>query len=96
MIQEVLFTESQEDRVKLKSSKTLVQKTVIVVNIPKGDMRPYRTNRGIYYIRTSSVRRQASREELLRLFQAIERLYYDETPLPRLSIADIDLDALDR
>jgi ATP-dependent DNA helicase RecG len=69
---------------------------VVVVNIPKGDMRPYRTNRGVYYIRTTSGRRQASREELLRLFQATESLYYDETPLPRLSLTDLDLDALDR
>jgi len=43
--------------------------TVVVVNVPKGDMRPYRTNRGVFYIRTSSGRRQASREELLRLFK---------------------------
>jgi ATP-dependent DNA helicase RecG len=69
---------------------------VVVINIPKGDMRPYRTNRGVYYIRTTSGRRQASREELLRLFQATESLYYDETPLPRLSLTDLDLDALDR
>lgn len=60
-----------------------VEKAVIVVNVPKGDMRPYRTNRGRYYIRTTSGRRDASREELLRLFQATESLYYDETPLPR-------------
>jgi ATP-dependent DNA helicase RecG len=57
---------------------------VVVVNIPKGAQRPYRTNRGIYYIHTSSGRRQASREELLRLFQATESLYYDEALLPRL------------
>lgn len=69
---------------------------VIVVNVPKGDQRPYRTNRGVYYIRTSSGRRQASREELLRLFQATESLYYDETPLTRLGLADLDLDAFDR
>ncbi|MEW5977423.1 MAG: RNA-binding domain-containing protein [Acidobacteriota bacterium] len=71
-------------------------KRVVVVNIPKGEQRPYRTNRGRYYIRTTSGRRDASREELLRLFQATESLYYDETPLPRLSLADLDLDALDR
>jgi ATP-dependent DNA helicase RecG len=66
---------------------TIVQETVrtedsamvLVVNVPKGDMRPYRTNRGIYYVRTSSGRRQASREELLRLFQATESFYYDRT-----------------
>lgn len=68
---------------------------VVVVNIPKGVQRPYRTNRGVYYVRTSSGRRQASREELLRLFQATESLYYDETPLPRLAPADLDLDAFD-
>lgn len=69
--------------------------TVMVVNVPKGDMRPYRTNRGVFYVRTSSGRRQASREELLRLFQATESLYYDETPLLRLAIQDLDLAAFE-
>ncbi|HEX7180482.1 MAG TPA: RNA-binding domain-containing protein [Thermoanaerobaculia bacterium] len=69
--------------------------TVVVVNVPKGDMRPYRTNRGVFYVRTSSGRRQASREELLRLFQATESLYYDETPLLRLAIQDLDLAAFE-
>jgi len=72
------------------------EKPVVIVNIPKGDMRPYRTNRGRYYIRTTSGRRDASREELLRLFQATESLYYDETPLPRLAISDLDLNAFER
>lgn len=71
-------------------------KPVLVVNVPKGAQRLYRTNRGRYYIRTSSGCRDASREELLRLFQATESLYYDETPLPRLLIGDLDLDAFDR
>jgi ATP-dependent DNA helicase RecG len=66
---------------------------VVVVNVPKGDQRPYHTNRGICYIRTTSGRRQASREELLRLFQATESLYYDETPLIRLTLRDLDLEA---
>ncbi len=70
-------------------------KPVIVINVPKGGMRPYSTNRGVYYIRTSSGRRQASKEELLRLFQAAESLYYDETPLIKLSLTDLDLNALD-
>jgi ATP-dependent DNA helicase RecG len=70
-------------------------RTAVVVRVPKGDMRPYRTNRGVFYVRTSSGRRQASREELLRLFQATESLYYDETPLPRLSLQDLDLAAFE-
>ena len=96
VVQELLYPGSQTDLGKLEAANSLLQNPVIVVNIPKGDMRPYHTNRGVYYIRTSSGRRQASREELLRLFQATESLYYDETPLPRLSIEDMDLDALDR
>lgn len=34
--------------------------------------------------------RLASREELLRLFQATESLYYDETPLLRSRLTDLD------
>ena len=71
-------------------------RTVLVVNIAKGDQRPYRTNRGVYFIRTASGRRQASREELLRLFQATESLYYDESPLVRLGLEELDLDAVRR
>jgi ATP-dependent DNA helicase RecG len=71
-------------------------RTILVVNIAKGDQRPYRTNRGVYFIRTSSGRRQASREELLRLFQATESLYYDESPLVRLGLEELDLDAVRR
>jgi ATP-dependent DNA helicase RecG len=71
-------------------------KRIVVVNVPKGMQRPYRTNRGLYYVRTTSGCRQASREELLRLFQATESLYYDETPLIHLSRTDLDLDAFDR
>jgi ATP-dependent DNA helicase RecG len=60
---------------------------VLVVNVPKGDERPYRTRSGRFYIRTAaSGCRQASRSELLRLFQATDSLYYDELPLTRLSL----------
>jgi ATP-dependent DNA helicase RecG len=71
-------------------------RTVLVVNVAKGDQRPCRTNRGVYFIRTASGRRQASREELLRLFQATESLYYDESPLVRLGLEELDLDAVRR
>jgi ATP-dependent DNA helicase RecG len=70
-------------------------KKVVVVNIPKGERRPYRTLAGQYYVRTTSGCRQASQEELLRLFQAVESLYHDETPLPRLHLQDLDLNAFE-
>lgn len=67
---------------------------VVVVSIPRGDMRPYCTQKGnTIYVRTSSGRRPASREEVLRLYQASGSFFYDEKPLPSLSIADLDLDA---
>ena len=69
--------------------------TVLAVNVPKGDDRPYRTNRGVHYIRTSSGRRHASRGELLRLFQASESLFYDETPIRRSTPSDRDESATD-
>ncbi|MDD9980094.1 MAG: ATP-binding protein, partial [Gammaproteobacteria bacterium] len=69
--------------------------TVLAVNVPKGDDRPYRTNRGVYYIRTSSGRRHASRGELLRLFQSSESLFYDETPVRRSASIDRDERATD-
>ncbi len=71
-------------------------RSVVVVSVPRGEMRPYCTQKGnTIYLRTSSGRRPASREEILRLYQASESFYYDEKPLPRLSIADLDLDAVD-
>lgn len=72
------------------------QRPVMIVHIPKGDQRPYSTNRGTYFIRMSSGRRQATPEELLRLFQATESMFYDETPLIRLDLSWIDMDAVNR
>ena len=75
---------------------TLDGKDVVVLNITKGDQRPYCTSEGRYYIRSGTRCRRASREELLRLFQAARSLFYDEQPLPRLNLADLDLDAVSR
>lgn len=69
------------------------KKTVLIVNIPKGTQRPYKTSGGHYYIRSSNRCRQASREELLRLFQAGESIYYDETTIHRANFKDMDLDS---
>ncbi|GIX46080.1 MAG: ATP-dependent DNA helicase [Candidatus Tectimicrobiota bacterium] len=67
--------------------------TVVVVHVPKGDQRPYRTHRGDYFIRTTTGRRRASRQELLRLFQAVESLFYEETLLLRAGLEDLDVAA---
>lgn len=69
---------------------------VIVVHVARGDQRPYATSSGRYYIRSGARCRDASREELLRLFQAGQDLYVDEQPLNRLDLTDLDLDAVGR
>ena len=64
---------------------------VVVINVPKGEQRPYRTSSGFFYIRSGSRVRQASRQELLRLFQATESIFYDEIEIAKASFDDIDI-----
>jgi len=68
-------------------------KNLLVVRVPKGDQRPYRTNKGRYFIRTSSGKRDASPQELMRLFQAVESHFYEETLVLQADVADLDLSA---
>jgi len=70
-------------------------KKILIVKIPKGPQRPYRTNRGVHYIRTASGKRIASPGELSLIYQASGTLYYDELPVPNTSIVDIDLEYLE-
>ncbi|MEA3342039.1 MAG: ATP-binding protein, partial [Chloroflexota bacterium] len=69
---------------------SLEERLVLVVRVPKGPERPYRTNRGVYYIRTASGRRQASRDELRRLYQATFALFPDELPVSGTGLADLN------
>lgn len=71
-------------------------KTVIVVNIPKGFQRPYRTNDGKYFIRSTNRCRDASREELLRIFQSSESIYYDEIQVNRAKFSDFDMSSFEQ
>lgn len=77
----------------LQETVVIEDKTIIVVNIPKGTQRPYRTNDGKYYIRSTNLCRDASREELLRIFQSSESIYYDEIPVNRAKFSDFDMNS---
>ncbi len=66
-------------------------KVVLIVQVPTGSQRPYKTFSGQYYIRSANRCRQASREELLRLFQASESIYFDETTFVKAEYSDLDL-----
>ena len=68
----------------------LGEQLVLIVHVPKGSERPYRTNRGVYYVRTASGRRQASRDELRRLYQSAFALFPDELPVPDTGLTDLN------
>lgn len=56
---------------------TIAGRSVARIVIPKGPDRPYYTSRNRYYVRVGSTKRVASREELMRLFQASGLFHYD-------------------
>ncbi len=95
-VEEVAFDHCAPPITVVTESVVLDGRTICVVRVPRGDARPYRTKGGQYCVRASARCRQASREELLRLFQATESLFYDETRLAGAERSDLDLDALDR
>lgn len=67
---------------------------VVSVTVDKGIDKPYYTKvsgKNCYYIRYGSTSREASREELIRLFQASGTVHYEITPVPNASLSDLDL-----
>ncbi len=73
------------------NTTTLVwkKKTVLVVEVPRGDHKPYGVNKGEFWVKNGADKRRATREELFRLFQAAQRLYADEM-LTEVSVSQLD------
>jgi len=69
-------------------------KKIAVVTIPKGLNKPYYTTDHKYYIRVGTTKRIASREELLRLFEANGSLHFDISPVINTSIKDLNIDII--
>lgn len=67
------------------------RKTVAEITIPKGIDRPYYTSRNKYYIRVGSTKRIASREELIRLFQASGLFHYDLIEIDQAVFSQLNL-----
>lgn len=68
-------------------------KDVLVVRVPQGPDKPYaRVHNKLrtYFIRVGRTSREASREELERMFQASGRVQYGLKPVPGSSIRDLD------
>ena len=69
-------------------------KDVLAVRVPQGPDKPYarvHNQRRTYYIRVGRTSREASKDELERMFQASGRVHYGAKPVPGASLADLDL-----
>ncbi|MCK5217352.1 MAG: putative DNA binding domain-containing protein [Methanosarcinales archaeon] len=95
-VDDISFNRCEPPVTVIQETVDVDEKTVVIINVPKGDQRPYRTGSGLYYIHSSNRCRQASRQELLRLFQASESLYFDETEVFRTSVSDLDQDSFNK
>lgn len=69
-------------------SLEIENKSIVVLEIPKGIRRPHKP----FYLRRGSTKREASHEEIRRLYQESQAVNYDHTPVRNSSIADIDLE----
>jgi len=68
-------------------------KPILILKIPIGRDKPYRARHNSkYFIRVGSTKREATREEQFRLFQASDFLKYDFFPISFTTIDDINLD----
>ncbi len=67
---------------------------VLVVHAPRGPQRPYRTNRGVYFVRGAAGRRMATRQELLEIYQSAGSLFPDEIAVEDAGEGDLDRDSL--
>jgi ATP-dependent DNA helicase RecG len=71
---------------------------VAVVHVDMGFSKPYYVERGerrTYYIRVGSTSREATREELGRLFQESGIYHYDVASIPKTTFDDLDNDKLE-
>lgn len=66
-------------------------KKVMIVTIPKGLGSIYKTNRGRWLIRVGSTSRDASPEELARLFQQRGVVHFDIAPVPNTGFDHLDM-----
>jgi ATP-dependent DNA helicase RecG len=53
--------------------------------------KPYKSNRGIYYLRVGTTKREATQAELARIFQLRGKVHYDETPVVGTTLDDLNL-----
>jgi ATP-dependent DNA helicase RecG len=70
-------------------------KQIFVIEVPKGKDKPYQTNRNQFIIRIGSTNRNATQQELLRLFQQSGIFHYDANPVEGADIIELNFSRLD-
>ncbi len=70
---------------------SISDKVLVVVHIYEGISKPYSTNSGDYYIKSSSDKKKISQDELRRLFAHSKRLYADEEIVNGTTVSDLDI-----
>jgi ATP-dependent DNA helicase RecG len=65
-------------------------RVVLALHVPRGTQRPYRTSRGVYYVRAAASKRMATRQELLDIYQSSLALHPDEIPVEDAGVDEID------
>ncbi|EIM63598.1 LOW QUALITY PROTEIN: putative transcriptional regulator with HTH domain [Desulfobacter postgatei 2ac9] len=69
-------------------------KKIVAVDIPKGNDKPYQTNKNLYHIRIGSTSRIASQAELMRMFQHAGMFHYDLTGIENTSLKHLNMTAI--
>ena len=69
-------------------------KKIVAVDIPKGNDKPYQTNKNLYHIRIGSTSRVASQAELMRMFQHAGMFHYDLTGIENTSLKHLNMTAI--
>ncbi len=75
--------------------ETIENKKILKIIVEKGKNKPYQTlNDGKYWIRVASTVRQATQNELSRLFQMAGLVHFDISPVENSSIKDLSVTKL--
>jgi len=70
-------------------------KKIWVVEVSRGPHKPYQTVDGKFWIRVGSTNRQATKEELSRLFQMAGLVHFDISPVESTGLSDLEPKLLD-
>ena len=77
------------------SKVEIEDKNIIIIDVMKGMHKPYQTNKNEFLVRVGSTNRNASQQELLRLFQKSGFFHFDLTGLENSSFNDVNMAKVD-